>query len=66
VELEVKGDGKCYFPCKDCRGLQTRSILMTTAEKHCRDKGNVEGGYEYHPLLRHYSRPYLLKVILGC
>ena len=21
VELEVRGDGKCYFPCFDCRGL---------------------------------------------
>ena len=19
--LEVRGDGKCYFPCSDCRGL---------------------------------------------
>jgi hypothetical protein len=43
--LEAKGDEKCYFPCNDCRGLQIRRILITTAEKHCREKGHAEGGY---------------------
>jgi hypothetical protein len=27
--LEAKGDGKCYCPCNDCKGLQTRRILRT-------------------------------------
>ena len=54
VALEVRGDGKCYFPCSDCMGLQ-RSILITTAKRHCREKENDEGGYEYHPLVRGYS-----------
>ena len=31
--LEVKGDGKCYFPCNGCRGLRTRIILRTKAKK---------------------------------
>ena len=53
--LEAKGDGKCYFPWNDCRGLWTRRILLTLAEKHCKEKGHAEGGYEYHPLVRHYS-----------
>jgi hypothetical protein len=64
----VKGDGKCYFPCNDCRGLQTRRILITTTEKHCREKGHVEGGYEYHPLVRHYSiyNVFFVIVIMSC
>ena len=53
--LEVRGDGKCYCPCNDCRGLQIRRLLITTAEKHYREKGHAEGGYEYRPLVRCYS-----------
>ena len=34
VALEARGDGKCYFPCSDCRGLQRRRILTMTAERH--------------------------------
>ena len=40
--LEARGDGKCYFPCSDCRGLQRRRILRTTTERHCREKGPTE------------------------
>ena len=53
--LEARGDGKCYFPCSDCRGLQRRRILIMTTERHCREKGHTEGGYEYRPLVRGYS-----------
>ena len=53
--LEAKGDGKCYCPCNDCRGLQTRIILRTSAEKNCKEKGHAEGGFEYRPLVRRYS-----------
>ena len=52
VKLEARGDGKCYFPCFDCRGLQRRRILITTIERHFREKGHTEGGYEYNPLVR--------------
>jgi hypothetical protein len=31
VTLEVRGDGKCYFPCYDHRGLQRKRILIKTA-----------------------------------
>ena len=55
AELEVRGDGKCYFPCSDCMDLQRRIFLITTAEIHCREKGHAEGGYEYRPLVRGYS-----------
>ena len=41
--LEARGDRKCYFPCYDCKGLQKR-ILITTAERHYREKGHAEGG----------------------
>ena len=53
--LEARGDGKCYFPCYDCRGLQNRRILITTDQKHCREKGHAEGGYEYRPLVRGFN-----------
>ena len=53
--LEVRGDGKFYFPFSDCRGLQSRRILRTLVERHCREKGHAEGGYEYRPLVRGYS-----------
>ena len=64
VALEAKGDGKCYFPCNDCRGLWMRRILRTTVEKHCKEKGHVEGGYEYIPLVRWYSLHNVLLVIV--
>ena len=64
IALEAKGDGECYFPCNDCSGLQTRRILRTSAEKHCKEKGHVEGGYEYHPLVRHYSIHIVLLIIV--
>ena len=53
--LEERGDGKCYFPCSDCTSLQRRIILRKTNERHCREKGHAEGGYEYRPLVRGYS-----------
>jgi hypothetical protein len=53
--LEARGDGKCYFHCYDCRGLQNRRLLITTTQKHCREKGHTEGGYEYRPLVRGFN-----------
>jgi hypothetical protein len=53
--LEARGDRKCYFPCYDWRGLQNRRLLITTAQKHCREKGHAEGGYEYRPLVRGFN-----------
>ena len=47
--LEVKDNGKCYFPCNDCRGLKTRRILGTSVEKHCKEKGHAEGGLNIVP-----------------
>jgi hypothetical protein len=55
VTLEVRGDGKCYCPCYDCRGLQNRRLLIPTTQKHCREKGHAEGGYEYRPLVRGFN-----------
>ena len=55
VALEVRGNGKCYFPCYDCRGLQNRRLLITTAQKHYREKGHAEGGYEYRSLVRGFD-----------
>jgi hypothetical protein len=55
VALEVRGNGKCYCPCYDCRGLKNRILLITTTQKHCREKGHAEGGYEYRPLVRGFN-----------
>jgi hypothetical protein len=41
--LEARVDGKCYFPFYDCIGLQKKRLLITTAQRHCREKGHVEG-----------------------
>lgn len=42
--LKRKGDGKCYCPCNNCKGLKMRRLLITIAKKHCRQHGHVEGG----------------------
>jgi hypothetical protein len=55
VALEVRGDGKCYFPCYDCKGMQRRILLIRTVERHSREKGHAEGGYEYRPLVRGFN-----------
>ena len=44
-----RGDGKCYFPCTQCRGFKRRIILISIATKHCREHGHAEGGNEYRP-----------------
>ena len=55
VALEARGDGKCDFPCYDCRGLQNRRLLIIIAQKYCREKGHAEEGYEYRPLVRGFN-----------
>ena len=62
--LEAKGDGKCYFPCNDCRGLRKRNFLRESVEKHCKEKGHDEGGFEYRPLVRRYSLDNVILVII--
>jgi hypothetical protein len=52
--LEAMGNGKCYFPCYDCRGLK-KKLLITIAQRHCREKGHTEGGYEYCPLVKGFN-----------
>ena len=49
--LKRKGDGKCYFPCNQCKRFQRRRINIATSIKHCREHGHVEGGLEYHPFV---------------
>ena len=46
-----RGDGKCYFPCTQCRGFKRRRILISTAKKNCREHGHAEGGNEYRPFV---------------
>ena len=49
--LKIKRDGKCYFPCSQCRGFKRRRIKITTTKKHCREHEHAEGGHEYHPFV---------------
>ena len=46
-----RDDGKCYFPCTQCRGFKRRRILISTTPKHCREHGHAEGGNEYRPFV---------------
>ena len=41
--LEERGDGKCYFPCSDYRGLKRRRILITTTEDTVGRRGTPKG-----------------------
>ena len=41
--LKSKGDGKCSFPCSQCKGFKRR-IKNITFIKHCREPGHAEGG----------------------
>ena len=49
--LKRKGDGKCYFPCSQCRCFKRRRIKITTTRKHCRKHGHTKVGHEYHPFV---------------
>ena len=49
--LKRKGDGKCYCPCKNCKGLKTRRYLIKIVEEHCRKHGHIEGGNKFCPLV---------------
>ena len=49
--LGASKDRKCYFPCKKCKGLKIRRILIITAKRHCRTYGHVEDEHDYHPLV---------------
>ena len=49
--VKRRGDGKCYCLCTQCRRLKRRIILISTATKHCKEHGHVEGGNEYRPFV---------------
>lgn len=44
-------DRRCYFPCRNCKGLRPRRIIIKFVKNHYRDYGHIEGGQEYHPLV---------------
>ena len=50
-----KGDGKCYFPCKNCCTRCPKRVLIATTKKHCRKYGHMDGGSnEYCPMVISY------------
>jgi hypothetical protein len=53
--LEARGDGKCYCPCYDFRGLQNKRRLITKTQRHCKEKGHAKGGYKYRPFVRGFN-----------
>ena len=48
---KIRGDGKCYCQCSQCRGFNRRIILITKATKQCREHGHDEEGNEYRPFV---------------
>jgi hypothetical protein len=47
-----KGDGKCYFPCKNCCTGRPERDLIATTKKHCRKYGQMdEGSNQYCPMV---------------
>lgn len=65
--LKRKGDGKCYFSCNICKGLNRRRLLIKIVKRHCRENGHIEGGHDYHPLvshsLYHFNNLYTYEII---
>ena len=49
--VKRRGDGKCYFPCTQCRVFKRRRISISIAKKNCREHGHIEGGNEYRPFV---------------
>lgn len=50
-QFKRKGDGKCYYPCKKCKGLKNQIILITIAQRHCRKHDHIKGGNDFCPLV---------------
>ena len=48
---KLRGDGKCYCPCSQCRGFKRRRILIIKDTKNYREHGHTKGGIEYHPFV---------------
>ena len=46
-----KGDGKCYFPCKNCCTRRPERVLIATATKQCRKYGHMDGGSNEYCLM---------------
>ena len=63
VELEARGDGKCYFPCNRCRGFKRRRLLIRTTEKHYRENEHVEGGHEYCPMVSYSLYAFIILIV---
>ena len=49
--MVIHGDGKCYFPCCECRGFNGRRLPLKIVEKNCRENGHIEGVNEYCPMV---------------
>ena len=64
--LKRKGDEKCYCPCKICKGLNRRRLLIKTVKRPCRENGHIEKGHDYHPLvscsLYHFNNLYTYEI----
>jgi len=48
----IIGDGKCYCPCMQCKGIKIRRVLKETTGKHCLEYRHFKGGKQYCPLER--------------
>ena len=57
-------DQKCYFPCKICKILNIRRLLITIAKRLCREYGHIEAGHEYHRLVSYSLYVFVLYFFL--
>ena len=64
--LKRKCDGKFYCPCKICKSLNYRRLLIKIVKRHYRENGHIEGGHDYHPLvscsLYHFNNLYTYEI----
>jgi hypothetical protein len=50
-ETHVDSDGKCYFPCNQCKGLKIIILVRKTTKIHCFMYGHCEGGHTFRPIV---------------
>ena len=51
LEAQVGTNGKCYFPCNQCRGSKRRRFVRKIDEIHCFTYGHCEGGHTFCPMV---------------
>jgi hypothetical protein len=51
LEAWVNTDGKCYFPCNQCKDLKRIRLVRKKVERHYWRYGHCEGRHTYCPMV---------------